>query len=65
MKVRFSDKKTLSGDIFLHHKTTNRDLYDEEHKRWKDRGYLDIIFTNEKNQVTEGAVSNIIIKGYT
>jgi len=62
MKVRFSDKKTLSGDIFLYHKTTNRDLYSEEHKRWKDKGYLDVIFTNEKNQVTEGAVSNIIIK---
>ena len=37
-------------------------MYDKEHKKWRARGYFDIIFTNEKNQVTEGAISNIIIK---
>lgn len=61
-KAGFSDKKTSSADIFLYHKTTNRDLYNEEHERWRRKGYLDIIFTNEKNQITEGAISNIIIK---
>lgn len=61
-KAGFSDKKTSSVDIFLYHKTTNRDLYNEEHKRWRNKGYFDIIFTNEKNQITEGAISNIIIK---
>ncbi|MBU1006492.1 MAG: aminotransferase class IV, partial [Candidatus Omnitrophica bacterium] len=61
-RLRFSDKKVLSGDIFLYHKTTNRDLYDKEHKKWAGKGYADVIFTNEKNQVTEGAISNIIIK---
>ncbi|NQT75156.1 MAG: aminodeoxychorismate synthase component I [Candidatus Omnitrophica bacterium] len=61
-KAGFSDKKTSSVDIFLYHKTTNRELYNEEYKRWRNKGYFDIIFTNEKNQVTEGAISNIIIK---
>jgi len=61
-RARFSDKKTHSKDTFLYHKTTNRKLYDEEYKRWNKKGYFDIIFTNEKNQVTEGAISNIIIK---
>ena len=61
-KVRFSDKKVCSKDIFLFHKTTKRDLYDKEYARWSKKGYFDIIFLNEKNQVTEGAISNIIIK---
>lgn len=61
-KVRFSNKKTSTKDIFLYHKTTKRDLYDREYKKWKEKGYFDVIFTNEKDQVTEGAISNIIIK---
>ena len=48
--------------IFLYNKTTQRDLYNKEHRRWKDKGYFDVIFTNEKNQITEGAISNIIVK---
>lgn len=61
-KVRFSDKKVSSDTLFLYHKTTKRALYDKEHARWRGKGYFDIIFTNEKNQITEGAISNIIIK---
>jgi len=61
-KVRFSDKKVCSKDVSLFHKTTNRNLYDKEYKRWNKKGYFDVIFLNEKNQVTEGAISNIIIK---
>jgi len=61
-KVRFSDKRVSSRHVFLYHKTTDRELYNKEHKKWKKKGYFDIIFTNEKNQITEGAISNIIIK---
>ncbi len=61
-RIRFSSKKVCSNDTFLYHKTTNRNLYNEECKRWNEKGYFDIIFTNEKNQITEGTISNIIIK---
>lgn len=61
-KVRFSERKVKSSDIFLYHKTTDRYLYDKEYEKWREKGYFDIVFTNEKNQVTEGAISNIIIK---
>ncbi|MBU1061384.1 MAG: aminodeoxychorismate synthase component I [Candidatus Omnitrophica bacterium] len=61
-KVRMSLRKTSSKDVFLYHKTTNRDLYEEEFETWQRHGYFDVIFTNEKNQITEGAISNIIIK---
>ncbi|MDP8230060.1 MAG: aminodeoxychorismate synthase component I [Candidatus Gorgyraea atricola] len=61
-KVRFSNKKVSSENPYLYHKSTNRDLYNKEHTKWKRCGYFDIIFRNEKNQITEGAISNIIIK---
>lgn len=61
-KVGFSEKKVNTKDIFLYHKTTNRDLYASEYERRRHKGYADVIFTNERNQVTEGAISNIIIK---
>ena len=62
LKVRFSGKKVSSKDVFLYHKTTNRKLYDREYEKWRRKGYFDVIFTNEKKQVTEGAISNIMIK---
>jgi len=62
VKIRFSTKRTFSDNMFLYHKTTNRHLYDEEYNRWNKKGYFDVIFTNEKNQITEGSISNIIIK---
>ena len=61
-RARFSEKKIQNNNVFLYHKTTNRDLYDEEHKKWRRKGYFDIIFTNKKGEVTEGAISNILIK---
>lgn len=60
--ITFSSKNKSSSDIFLFHKTTNRILYDEEYKRCKAEGFYDIIFQNEKGQITEGAISNIFIK---
>lgn len=54
--------KTNSEDPFLYHKTTHRKLYDEEFKRYSARGFFDVLFRNEKNQITEGAISNLFIR---
>ncbi|MCQ9208129.1 MAG: aminodeoxychorismate synthase component I [Omnitrophica bacterium] len=61
-KVCFSRKKTDSQNPFLYHKTTNRKTYDREYARAAGAGFYDIIFTNEKDQITEGAISNIFIR---
>ena len=61
-KVYCSIKRTDSGNPFLYHKTTNRKSYDHEYKRCKQRGFYDVIFSNEKGQITEGAISNVFIK---
>ncbi|MFH1855835.1 MAG: aminodeoxychorismate synthase component I [Candidatus Omnitrophota bacterium] len=61
-KAAISDKKTDSADVFLYHKTTRRKFYDEEYLDAKRRGFDEVIFTNEKGEVTEGAISNVVIK---
>lgn len=62
LKVILSTKKVNSQNPFVYHKTTNRKLYNEEYSKCVKKGLDEIIFTNEKNQITEGAISNIIIK---
>jgi len=62
MKIVFSRKPTNTSDVFLYHKTTNRKFYDDEYQRCKSKGFADVIFFNESKEVTEGAISNIIIK---
>ncbi|OGV40566.1 MAG: aminodeoxychorismate synthase, component I [Lentisphaerae bacterium GWF2_49_21] len=64
LKIKLSRKKTDSKDVFLYHKTTNRKLYDEEFRKAHSEGFDEVIFQNEKGEITEGAISNIfILKG--
>ncbi|MCX6986262.1 MAG: aminotransferase class IV, partial [Lentisphaerae bacterium] len=46
---------------FLYHKTTNREFYDAEFKQAHSEGFDEVIFMNEKGEVTEGAITNIFI----
>ncbi|MFC2061021.1 aminodeoxychorismate synthase component I [Elusimicrobiota bacterium] len=61
-KIIISDKKTDSEDISLYHKTTNRELYNCELKKAREKGYFDTIYLNEKNEITEGSITNVYIK---
>ncbi|MCS7229266.1 MAG: aminodeoxychorismate synthase component I [Candidatus Kryptonium sp.] len=60
--VAISSVRTNSSDIFLYHKTTKRELYDRMFEKAKSEGFADVIFMNEKGQITEGSISNIFIK---
>ena len=62
--VVLSRHKTNSQDPFLYHKTTLRKLYDSEHRKYANADCRDVIFRNEKNEITEGAISNIFIRKY-
>ncbi len=62
LRVTFSGRSTDSSDIFLYHKTTNRRLYNQEYCRARRAGFFEIIFENEKGEVTEGCISNIFIR---
>ncbi|MBU4261072.1 MAG: aminodeoxychorismate synthase component I [Proteobacteria bacterium] len=61
-KVRFSSARTDSHDTFLYHKTTRRNLYNQERKKAVNDGYYEVLFVNERGEVTEGAISSVFIK---
>jgi para-aminobenzoate synthetase / 4-amino-4-deoxychorismate lyase len=60
--VTVSAKNTCSSDKWLYHKTTERSIYDSEYICGKKRGFFDVIFRNERGEITEGAISNIFIR---
>ena len=60
-KIILSDKTVSTENKFQYFKTTNRNLYDSEHKEYYEKGFFDVIFINEKRQIAEGAITNIFI----
>ncbi len=62
LKLIVSRKRTNSGDPFLYHKTTHREFYDECFHEAREQGAHEVVFLNEKGELTEGAISNIFLK---
>jgi len=59
----FSNRSTDSNSPYLFHKTTLRKIYDEERANLVDRqGYYEVLFTNEKGEITEGSYTNIFLE---
>ncbi len=63
LKLKVSETPVNSKDVFLYHKTTNRKFYDTEFKKANSEGFDEVIFFNERGEVTEGAITNIFILG--
>lgn len=61
-RIAISGIMTDPDDIFLKHKTTHRQLYDREYKKYRKKGFYDVIFFNKKGGLTEAHSSNIFIK---
>jgi len=61
-KVFLSSKKTNSQNVFLYHKTTNREIYNKEYEKVQKKGYYDVLFCNEKKELTEGSRNNIFLQ---
>ena len=61
--ITLSDLVTDSQNTILFHKTTDRVCYDGELKYYmKKYGSYDVVFLNEKGDLTEGAYNNIFLK---
>lgn len=60
-RVTFSGIRTDPDNRFLYHKTTNRKIYDSELQKARAKGYYDILFLNNRDEVTEGAISNVFV----
>ena len=61
-RITVASERTSSADPFFRHKTTNREMYDRLHKAAGAAGFDEVIFMNDRDEVTEGAVSNIFIE---
>jgi para-aminobenzoate synthetase/4-amino-4-deoxychorismate lyase len=48
-----------SNDVFLYHKTTNRTVYEQA---LKSRPYDDVLLFNERDEVTESTVANVVVE---
>ena len=56
------DVTMFSGDALLHHKISNRSLYDQAWQKAVQLGGFDALFVNEYGFVTEGGRTSIFIK---
>ena len=61
-KITISDTIINSENTFLYHKTTNRKWYEKSFEKIKNNEIYDEIFFNEKDELTEGARTNIVIE---
>ncbi|MDG2340727.1 MAG: aminotransferase class IV family protein [Paracoccaceae bacterium] len=59
--VAISNARLDSGDPLLHHKSSQRALYDSCRQQMA-RGIDELIFLNERSEVCEGTITNILVK---
>jgi para-aminobenzoate synthetase/4-amino-4-deoxychorismate lyase len=62
INVKISPDRTDSQDVFLRHKTTRRQFYNDQFRHALAEGYDEVIFFNERGELTEGAITNIFVK---
>lgn len=60
--VVISPHRLHSGDPLLRHKVTARALYDDELVRVCKAGHFDALFFNERDELCEGARSNVFLR---
>jgi para-aminobenzoate synthetase/4-amino-4-deoxychorismate lyase len=61
-RVCIAVERTDSTDRWLYHKTTQRALYSVAYMQAAEKGYDDVLFVNERGEVTEGAISNVFVE---
>ena len=61
-RVIFSSQATDPGSPWLYHKTTLREMYDTERQQALAAGFYEVLFTNNRGEVTEGSITSLFIK---
>ncbi|MCW9066055.1 MAG: aminodeoxychorismate synthase component I [Ignavibacteriaceae bacterium] len=62
VSVIVSQNKINSKDKFRYFKTTSRKLYDEEYSEYNSKGFYEVLYFNERDELVEGSRTNIFIK---
>jgi para-aminobenzoate synthetase/4-amino-4-deoxychorismate lyase len=60
LKVCLAKEPIHSGNVFLFHKTTIRDIYESARKDFP--GYADTLLYNENNELTEFTIGNLVVE---
>jgi para-aminobenzoate synthetase/4-amino-4-deoxychorismate lyase len=62
IRVRIAAQCTDSSDRMLFHKTTHRPLYAQAWKAAIQDGFDDVLFLNQRGEVTESAIGNLFLE---
>jgi para-aminobenzoate synthetase/4-amino-4-deoxychorismate lyase len=54
--------RVQSSERHLRHKSTARERFDRAFRAALDSGFGEVLFLNERGEVTEGAISNVIVR---
>lgn len=62
VSIIISENRINSDDKFRHFKTTNRKLYDDEYAAFCEKGFYEVVYFNERNELAEGSRTNIFLR---
>ena len=62
VRVCVAPERVDSADPLIRHKVTRRERYDRGLSDAIDNGFQEALFLNERGEVTEGAISNLIVR---
>jgi para-aminobenzoate synthetase/4-amino-4-deoxychorismate lyase len=62
IRVCVSSERVDSGDPLLRHKLISRDRFDHNLRAAIAGGFQEVLFLNERDEVTEGAISNVVVR---
>jgi para-aminobenzoate synthetase/4-amino-4-deoxychorismate lyase len=61
-RVCIAAQRIDPNDRFLFHKTTHRTMYETAFAEASAAGFADVLFLNTRGEVTEGAISNLLVE---
>lgn len=62
LKIGLSSQRVASTYPLLQHKTTDRGTYNRALNEAHTKGWFDTMLTNEKGEITEGAITNVFVQ---
>ncbi|HEY6437176.1 MAG TPA: aminodeoxychorismate synthase component I [Ignavibacteriaceae bacterium] len=62
ISIIISQHKIISKDKFRYFKTTNRKLYDDDHSYNNSKGFYEVLYFNEREELAEGSRTNIFLR---
>ncbi|HJV75846.1 MAG TPA: aminodeoxychorismate synthase component I [Noviherbaspirillum sp.] len=62
VRLLLASEPTVADNLFLRHKTTVREHYDRAWRAAEQQGAFDMLFCNERGELTEGGRSSVFVK---